>query len=373
MRRAPPFLFISIVFLSFSISKASPRPPQPTQRHIKYSLTKGEVVPIPANQGELPLEVYGEVTKKNSPFVASGYMGDVQALRLNAVSDSAPLSSGKAGRNALKIVYLPKGREGWTGVYWLTPANNWGKIKGAGYDLSAADRLTFWARGEKGGEKITEIKMGGIVGSYPDTDTASLGPLRLSKDWEEYSIELTGKDLRHIIGGFAFVLRRADNARGATFYLDEIVYSGSSGSSPHVSEVQISSPSTTAAPSSAPSEPKLLQPIKKIIPFDTAKASFQVNARNELEEIITLAKIYPHSFLRVEGHTDDVGPAEMNVGLSKERATTVRDYLVDQGISENRIAILGRGEENPLLAESNQTPEGRRNNRRVEVILMAEE
>ena len=51
------------------------------------------------------------------------------------------------------IRYSGVGRQGWAGIYWLSPANNWAKIKGAGYDLTKANRLTFWARGAKGGDR----------------------------------------------------------------------------------------------------------------------------------------------------------------------------------------------------------------------------
>src|SRR5205823_5926318 len=114
---------------------------------------------------------------------------------------------------------------GWSGIYWQSPANNWGDRAGqAGYDLHDATRLRFWARGEKGGEKIHEVKVGGIVGKYPDSDVVTMGPIKLTKEWNEYTIDLTGRDLRHIIGGFAFFLRKYDNPAGATLYLDDIAF-----------------------------------------------------------------------------------------------------------------------------------------------------
>lgn len=177
---------------------------------------------------ELPFYVYGDESGALSRYVPSGFMGDTNSLSsLTSASDeSAPASTGRAGHTSLKIEYTGKGKQGWAGIYWLAPANNWGTIKGAGYDLSGATKLTFWIRGEKGGEKISQIKIGGVNGPYPDSDQAFIGPLTLSKEWAKHEIDLKGKDLKHIVGGFMFVIRRVDNSRGASFYLNEIVFTG---------------------------------------------------------------------------------------------------------------------------------------------------
>jgi hypothetical protein len=108
-------------------------------------------------------------------------------------------------------------------MYWQYPANNWGGVDG-GFDLSRAKKLTFWARGEKGGERIEEFKVGGIMGEYSDSDTAGIGPVVLDKEWKQYTIDLTGKDLSYIIGGFAWATNLDVNPDGAVFYLDEIKY-----------------------------------------------------------------------------------------------------------------------------------------------------
>ncbi len=113
---------------------------------------------------------------------------------------------------------------GWAGIFWLNPSNNWGDEKG-GFNLTGAKKLVFWARGEKGGEVVT-FKMGGVgMGhQYPDSDTATTEPIALTKDWKEYSIDLTGKDLSHIIGGFAWVGTAKENQSNITFYLRDIYY-----------------------------------------------------------------------------------------------------------------------------------------------------
>jgi len=156
-------------------------------------------------------------------FAASGFMPDGNCVAINDVwvdncngNRSCIQAKFDRDRSATGI--------GWAGVYWLEPANNWGDVKG-GFNLTGAQKLVFWARGEKGGEVVT-FKMGGVgMGHpYPDSDTATTDPIMLTKDWKEYSIDLTGKDLSHIIGGFAWVATVKENQSDITFYLANIYY-----------------------------------------------------------------------------------------------------------------------------------------------------
>ena len=101
------------------------------------------------------------------------------------------------------------------------PANNWGEKPG-GFDLSSFKRVTFWARGEEGGEKIAEFKVGGITGEHGDSDSASIGPVTLTHDWKKYTIDLADKNLSHIVGGFCWSASRDDNPSGFTLFLDEV-------------------------------------------------------------------------------------------------------------------------------------------------------
>ncbi|MFH1368551.1 MAG: hypothetical protein ABII64_05435 [Elusimicrobiota bacterium] len=173
----------------------------------------------PARPSFKPFYIYTDDRSKDNHFAPSGWMGDTQDLKMSGSYQDNPHS----GKTCLKITYLAKGPGKWAGIFWQQPANNWGDRKG-GYDLRGAQALTFWARGEKGGEKITEMKMGGITGKYPDSDTAWIGPLKLTREWKMYTISLTGKDLRYINGGFCISVLRAENPRGCTFYIDDIRY-----------------------------------------------------------------------------------------------------------------------------------------------------
>ncbi len=168
-----------------------------------------------------PFNVYTDKHARGNHFIPSGWMGDTGDLSYNDGCTENPHS----GKTCIKIIYTPKVSQGarWAGIYWQSPANNWGDRKG-GFDLTGATKLTFWARGENGGERIEEFKIGGISGAYPDTDTAYLGPVILTKEWKQYEIDLTGKDLFYISGGFCWSTNLDVNPDGCTFYLDDIRY-----------------------------------------------------------------------------------------------------------------------------------------------------
>jgi len=168
-----------------------------------------------------PFAVYVENASRENHYAPSGWMGDYGDIKLNQACTEKP----RSGNTCIKITYNAKMAQGagWAGIYWQQPANNWGERKG-GYDLTGANKLTFWARGEKGGEKIAEFKAGGITGEFPDTDSQSIGPIELSKEWQKYTIDLKGKDMSHIIGGFCWAASKDDNPDGFVMYLDDIIY-----------------------------------------------------------------------------------------------------------------------------------------------------
>ncbi len=169
----------------------------------------------------MPFYVYVDQTSINNHFVPSGWVGDYGDIKLQAGSTEDPY----LGNSCIKITYTGQISQGarWAGIYWQHPANNWGTVD-AGFDLSQAENFTFWAKGEKGGERIEEFKVGGIMGEYSDSDAAVIGPVILSPEWKQYTIDLKGKDMSYIIGGFCWATNVDVNPQGATFYLDEIRY-----------------------------------------------------------------------------------------------------------------------------------------------------
>ncbi|MFA5157341.1 MAG: hypothetical protein WC532_08200 [Candidatus Omnitrophota bacterium] len=170
---------------------------------------------------DVPFYVYADSSSPKNHFIPSGWMGDYGDMKIDTASKDDPY----LGDACIKIIYSGKATQGarWAGMYWQHPANNWGSVD-SGFDLSKATKLTFWARGVNGGERIEEFKMGGIMGEFSDSDTAGIGPVVLNKEWTQYSIDLKGKDLSYIIGGFCWATNVDVNPEGATFYLDEIKY-----------------------------------------------------------------------------------------------------------------------------------------------------
>ena len=104
--------------------------------------------------------------------------------------------------------------------------------------------------------------------------------------------------------------------------------------------------------------------------FKTGSFELLGGARERLAKVSGIVLAYPGLHLDVEGHTDSVGSDDYNLTLSQKRAQAVRDYLVQQGIPENSIASRGLGKAGPVA--SNDTPEGRQQNRRVELVLSGE-
>ncbi|MCM8774588.1 MAG: hypothetical protein NC820_07665 [Candidatus Omnitrophica bacterium] len=171
-----------------------------------------------------PFYVYADASSLDNHFIPSGWMPATSArdLKLNVNCKETPFS----GESCIKIEYKNNSGTRWAGIYWQNPANNWGTVPEAGFDLRGATKLTFWARGEKGGEIINEFKMGGISsGEYIDSDSASIGPVKLNKEWTKYEIDLKGRDLSYVIGGFCWATNiDVNNPEGIVFYLDEIRY-----------------------------------------------------------------------------------------------------------------------------------------------------
>jgi outer membrane protein OmpA-like peptidoglycan-associated protein len=104
--------------------------------------------------------------------------------------------------------------------------------------------------------------------------------------------------------------------------------------------------------------------------FDTGKYNLRDPAREKLARFAGIVLAHPGLHLDVEGHTDSTGSDELNQTLSEQRASTVRSYLIDQGIVAERINAKGLGKGMPVA--DNSTPEGRQRNRRVEIVVSGE-
>jgi len=108
------------------------------------------------------------------------------------------------------------------------------------------------------------------------------------------------------------------------------------------------------------------------IEFDTSKATIRSGSIPVLDAVLAILKEHSEiQKLRVEGHTDNRGAPWYNKNLSRKRAASVVDWLVERGIDRTRLTSEGKGQESPI--DTNETDEGRQNNRRVEFHIVESE
>ena len=123
---------------------------------------------------------------------------------------------------------------------------------------------------------------------------------------------------------------------------------------------------------SRPSEGEIEVRLTSDILFDFNSAALRSASKATLRELATTFQRYSDiNYIEVDGHTDSVGSDDFNLDLSKRRASSVRDYLVDQGVASRHIVARGFGESQPK--STNETAEGRQLNRRVEISIKARE
>ena len=165
-------------------------------------------------KSEIPFVVYDEPDQEMT-YLPSGYMGKTEAIKLDLASKDQP----KQGASCLKCEY--KRGDEWGGVVWQHPENDWGDKPG-GRNLSDAKKLTFWVRSPNEGDKVT---FGfGLLGrdkTYYDTAKQEM-EVTLTKEWKQYTFDLSKADLQRIKTGFYWSL--AGQGKPITFYLDRIVF-----------------------------------------------------------------------------------------------------------------------------------------------------
>lgn len=103
--------------------------------------------------------------------------------------------------------------------------------------------------------------------------------------------------------------------------------------------------------------------------FETSKSTLTTQARQNLDRLVPVFQEYPDTDITIFGYTDSTGRLEFNQKLSEDRAASVRSYLVRKGLAASRFKTTGLGPQDPIA--SNDTPEGRAKNRRVEFAITA--
>ncbi len=105
--------------------------------------------------------------------------------------------------------------------------------------------------------------------------------------------------------------------------------------------------------------------------FDVDQAALKTAARNNIESLATSLKNNPQTNILIVGHTDATGTDAYNYRLSERRAASVKSYAVSQGIASSRLTTEGRGETEAIA--DNTTDSGKSQNRRVEIVIVANE
>lgn len=113
---------------------------------------------------------------------------------------------------------------------------------------------------------------------------------------------------------------------------------------------------------------RLIVTLPQDILFATDSTSVSPVLQGDLGALANNLLEYPNSTVQVVGHTDNEGDASYNFDLSQRRAQAVAGILISNGVSSGRIQTIGRGEDAPIA--SNLTPEGRAQNRRVEIVIL---
>lgn len=191
--------------------------------------------------------VYDDNSSAGNHFHALAKIPDANARVTNFGSHTGNTHS---GATAIRCQFTPGGVN-FGGFYYhngilrsgeSAPVPNFGTALNAGINLTGATALTFWARGERGGE-IVEVFMGGVgrnsntgevmnpcvpgfAGPCPAPDSTPVvkKSFMLTANWQQYSIDLTGKNLAYVLGGFGWVVDGFSNPQGAFFYFDDIQY-----------------------------------------------------------------------------------------------------------------------------------------------------
>ena len=170
--------------------------------------------------------VYDEIKNPQYVWYPSGWMPDGGGI---SFTDSFTENC-HSGNNCMKIGFDARKKD-WVGIYWLPEPGKW---KGPGINVynqlkvkeKPPVKLTFWAKGDKGGERV-QFKVGGVAdGKDSIAFPVELDYLTLEKDWKQYDIDLSKEDLSNVVGGFCWATNKEQNfgQNVIWFYLDDIRY-----------------------------------------------------------------------------------------------------------------------------------------------------
>jgi len=130
-------------------------------------------------------------------------------------------------------------------------------------------------------------------------------------------------------------------------------------------------------PATPKKEARVIDKLTIMVNFDFDKADIRGVDKPELKKALAFVKKYPGAKIKVEGHTDAKGSVAYNKRLSKKRAITVKNFLIKEGaVNAKEIKAVGYGKSRPIAPNKTQdgkdNPEGRAENRRVEILIISE-
>lgn len=127
-------------------------------------------------------------------------------------------------------------------------------------------------------------------------------------------------------------------------------------------------PETTASSGKIQREPHALENVEVSFSFKFNRSALSIENEEYLSQLVELLASEPRFIVQLTGHTDNVGTSEYNLSLSKQRAETVKQFLIENGVHKNQIEVEAKGEEQPIA--NNATEDGRAKNRRVGLKLL---
>lgn len=194
------------------------------------------------DQYHLTYDVYTDSDAAGNHFPCRGEMGTDAGSRIQPAMNEKFTSQPSSGIDCIECRFIAK-RDNWAGWYFMNgtltgeqkaPQPNWGTVPDAGLDLSGARTLSFFARGQTGGERVKffalgvgrDADSGKAIEKYPDSArVVTTGYVTLSNKWQQYSLDVSKADLSYCLGGFGWATSSAETAgKSVIFYLDDIQY-----------------------------------------------------------------------------------------------------------------------------------------------------
>ncbi|MDR3689311.1 MAG: glycoside hydrolase family 2 TIM barrel-domain containing protein [Fimbriimonas sp.] len=163
----------------------------------------------------LPYSIYSG-TNGTQGYIPSGWMGNAGAMKIDMASTANPHSGDKC------IRWDYTAGDSWGAIAWQSPEGDWGDKPG-GFDLTGAKKLTLWARGQNGGEKVS-FGVGIIKNDkkYADTAIVDGGKVELTQEWRKFTVDLSGKNLSRIKTGLLMTI--GGQGQGVTVYISDIQF-----------------------------------------------------------------------------------------------------------------------------------------------------